>query len=68
METFNNLLQAINVEILIISILVITVIRNVGDWFIYNLKPSPKQAQVSTIGWIIGWGALSALIYLYLNN
>ena len=68
----SNILQYINVEdinvgALFISILVLLVVRNVGDWFIYNLKTVPKEAQVSKIGWFIGWTSLLILLYLYCN-
>lgn len=52
---------------LIFTILLVIVIRNVGDWFIFNIKSAPKKATVSKIEWFIGWVSLVLLIFIYLN-
>ena len=47
---------------IIIAILMVIVIRNIGDWFIYNAKGLPKEAMVTRNGWAVGWISLFVLI------
>lgn len=50
---------------ILLAFMSVIVIRNVGDWFIFNIKAVPKNSIVSGRGWLLGWLCLFLLLVVY---